>query len=65
MEHKQMDEIFHFWCGSRVDGPSTCTNHQHGLADRECLLPSQLRTSGTAVRVKSLRGRPGRIVLAN
>ena len=39
LEHKQMDDFFIFGA-SRVDGPSTCTNPQRGLADRECLLPS-------------------------
>ena len=34
-----MDDFF-ISGASRVDGPSTCTDPQRGLADRECLLPS-------------------------
>ena len=54
LEHKQMD-VFFISGASSVDGPSTCTNPQRGLADRECLLPSKL-TDGPLtqlVRVKS------------
>ena len=48
-----MDDFF-ISGASCVDGPSTCTNPQRGLPNRECLLPSLLRTGPLTqlVRVK-------------